>query len=124
VRRGQPRQRHGPGVHRRSAAGLAFLHAAQGTIGIDLVRAHHPDLVLLDLHLPDVSGAEVLAALRADPRTESVPVVVLSADASPAQARRLLAAGAQRYLTKPVDVHDVLDLLDRAATPAPGASPG
>ena len=92
-----------------------FVQAAQGTIGLDLVRAHLPDLVILDLHLPDVSGADVLAALRADPQTASVPVVVLSADASPVQARRLLAAGALRYLTKPVDLHDVLGLLDEGA---------
>jgi PAS domain S-box-containing protein len=99
-----------------------FVQAAQGTIGLDLVRAHLPDLVILDLHLPDVSGADVLAALLADPRTASVPVVVLSADASPVQARRLLAAGALRYLTKPVDLHDVLDLLDELAADA--AQPG
>ena len=89
-------------------------------IGLDLVRAHLPDLVLLDLHLPDVSGADVLAALQADPQTAGVPVVVLSADASPVQTRRLLAAGALRYLTKPVDLHDVLDLLDEVAARAGG----
>ena len=98
-----------------------FVQAAQGTIGLDLVRAHLPDLVLLDLHLPDVSGADVLAALQADPQTAGVPVVVLSADASPVQTRRLLAAGALRYLTKPVDLHDVLDLLDEVAARAGGA---
>ena len=97
-----------------------FLHAAQGIIGLDLVRAHHPDLVLLDLHLPDVSGVDVLAALQADPVTASVPVVVLSADASPALARRLLAAGALHYLTKPVDLRDVLEVLDEVAARAGG----
>jgi PAS domain S-box-containing protein len=69
-----------------------------------LVRQHRPELVLLDLHLPDVDGEEVLRRLKADPRTAEVPVVVISADVNPEHIERVLAAGAREYLTKPLDV--------------------
>jgi len=68
--------------------------------------------VLLDLHLPDLPGNEVLARLLADPVTKSIPVVVLSADATPGQVSRLLEQGARAYLTKPLDVKKILALLD------------
>jgi CheY-like chemotaxis protein len=69
-----------------------------------LVRQHRPELVLLDLHLPDVDGEEVLRRLKADPRTAEVPVVVISADVNPEHIERVLAAGAREYLTKPLDM--------------------
>lgn len=71
-------------------------------------------LVLLDLHLPDLGGEEVLQRLRDDPATASIPVVIVSADATPGQIRRLLTAGAAAYLTKPIDVRDLLRILDEA----------
>lgn len=92
--------------------GANLIGATQGRLGIDLARAHQPDLVLLDLHLPDISGEEVLRALQADPLTEAIPVAILSADATPGQMERMLAAGARSYLTKPLDVASVLRLVD------------
>jgi len=89
-----------------------LIHAGLASLGTELARAHRPDLVLLDLHLPDGTGLDVLAALQRDEATATIPVVVLSADASKQQVRRLLAAGAARYLTKPLDVPDVLSMLD------------
>lgn len=94
-------------------AGVCLVGAAQGQAGVDLARADPPDLILLDLHLPDMHGEEVLRRLWQDPRTRAVPVAVLSADATPDQARRLRAAGAVAYLTKPIDVVEVLELLDQ-----------
>jgi CheY-like chemotaxis protein len=82
--------------------------ALQGGLGVELAREHRPDLVLLDLHLPDVPGDEVLRRLRADPRTATIPVVVVSADATPASVERLQQAGADAYLTKPLDVDEFL----------------
>ena len=79
----------------------------------DLVRQHRPDLVLLDQHLPDLGGEEVLRRLQADPETAAVPVVVVSADATPGQIQRLLAAGASHYLTKPLDVAQFLEGVDQ-----------
>ena len=71
----------------------------QGLIGVDLAVQHAPDVILLDLHLPDVDGAEVLRRLKDDPRTASIPVVMLSADATPGQMERLEAAGVVRQAT-------------------------
>jgi signal transduction histidine kinase/ActR/RegA family two-component response regulator len=92
--------------------GVELLTAAQGSIGVELAQHHDPALVLLDLHLPDMHGADVLAQLRATPRTAGLPVVILSADATAEQVTRLFAAGASDYLTKPLDVAKVLAVLD------------
>jgi PAS domain S-box-containing protein len=91
---------------------ITLLHAADGQRGLDMTRHHRPDMVLLDLNLPDLSGEAVLLHLKADPSLGLIPVVVLSADAMPAQTRRLTAAGARAYLTKPLDVAQVLQLVD------------
>lgn len=90
---------------------VALIPAMQGRLGVELARQHRPDLVLLDLHLPDISGSEVLQLLQADERTRAIPVIVVSADATPTQIQRLLAAGARAYLTKPLDVEEFLRLL-------------
>ena len=82
------------------------------SLGLELARAHRPDLILLDLHLPDRSGLDVLVALRRDPVTAHIPVVVLTADASATQAQRLAQAGASRYLTKPLVLDEILATLD------------
>ncbi|HEX9365437.1 MAG TPA: response regulator, partial [Vicinamibacterales bacterium] len=83
-----------------------------------------PDLILLDLHLPDMPGEEVLRRLWSNPETRSLPVAVLSADATPSQRQRLLASGAVAYLTKPIDIAQLLELIDQrlAATGLPGRS--
>ena len=91
-----------------------LLAAPDGPRGLALVRAEPPDLVLLDLQLPGMTGDTVLAELRADPRTRGVPVVLLSADANPQSRARLLAAGARAYLTKPLDVREFLAAADVA----------
>jgi signal transduction histidine kinase/CheY-like chemotaxis protein len=89
-----------------------LMTAMQGSLGLDLAQQHNPDLVLLDLHLPDMSGSEILRRLREDPRTHDIPVIVISADATPSQIRKLLAEGADAYLTKPLDVQRFLQLMD------------
>jgi signal transduction histidine kinase len=96
---------------------VTVMPAMLGGLGIDLAREHRPDLVLLDLHLPDVPGEEVLRRLRADPATAAIPVVVLSADATEHQIGRLLAAGAHAYLTKPIGVRNLLEVLDDILDP-------
>ncbi|MGH7277552.1 MAG: ATP-binding protein, partial [Candidatus Rokuibacteriota bacterium] len=92
--------------------GLTLLSAIQGSQGLDLARAHRPGVIILDLHLPDVPGEEVLARLREDAATREIPVIILSADATPGQIARLMAQGASAYLTKPLDVGQMLSLLD------------
>lgn len=94
--------------------GVEVVAAMQGRLGLELAREHQPALVLLDLHLPDMGGEQVLQRLRDDPATASIPVVIVSADATPSHARRLLAAGAVAYLPKPIDVRELLRLVDDA----------
>lgn len=92
---------------------VALLSAMEGRLGLDLAELHAPDWILLDVHLPDIPGDEVLRRLRANPRTQRIPVTVLSADATPGQINRLMAAGARDYLTKPLDVRKLLSLLEQ-----------
>ncbi|HEV2805655.1 MAG TPA: ATP-binding protein [Chthoniobacterales bacterium] len=91
---------------------IELLTAMQGGLGLDLARKHLPDLILLDLHLPDLRGHEVLARLRQDAVTRAIPVVVISADATARQIQRLMTAGAQNYLTKPLDVREFYRVID------------
>jgi PAS domain S-box-containing protein len=90
-------------------AGLRFFSATHGRAGIDLIHEHAPDVILLDLHLADGDGREVLGQLQRDPATAAVPVVVLSAAVTPDEAQRLRAAGAADVLAKPVDAASLLD---------------
>ena len=95
---------------------LRLIGAERGRIGLEMAGEHSPDLILLDLHLPDISGQEILDRLKGDPRTAGIPVVIVSADATPGQIERLLAAGANSYLTKPLDIASILGLFDNTFT--------
>jgi CheY-like chemotaxis protein len=90
-----------------------LIEAMQGGIGLELAREHRPDLILCDLHLPDMDGSEILQRLRGDERTKSIPVIIVSADAMPHQAERLRKAGAQAYVTKPFNLRELLALINR-----------
>lgn len=92
---------------------VEFLSATAAEEGLALVRARRPDLVFLDLHLPDLSGEEVLQRLWEDPEMRDVPSVVLTADATPGLKHRLKAAGALGHRTKPLNIGLVLELVDR-----------
>lgn len=89
--------------------------AKTGREGLRCARELTPDLILLDLHLPDTRGDSVLAELRAQAALQNTPIVMVSADALPATIERLLAAGAHDYLTKPLEIPRFLALLDRVA---------
>lgn len=96
----------------RTRPSIHLLPAMMGTLGLELAREHRPDLILLDLHLPDLRGDHVLAQLRDDDRTRDIPVVMLTADATKRTGESLLEAGASAYLTKPIGVRDLLATLD------------
>jgi CheY-like chemotaxis protein/anti-sigma regulatory factor (Ser/Thr protein kinase) len=107
-------------MHRLMARrpGVQLLIAPDGTTGLRLFAEHRPRLVMLDLHLPDMTGEEILRRIR-DTRDDShTHIAVLTADASTTQQQRLLALGADAYLTKPLSVPVVLALLDQALTEA------
>jgi CheY-like chemotaxis protein len=91
---------------------LELITALQGQLGIDLAGKHLPALILLDLHLPDLSGQEVLSKLRSSPDTQDIPVIVTSADASPARIHELLEQGANAYLSKPLDIVEFCRVVD------------
>ena len=93
---------------------VRVLPAMQGRLAIELAHEHAPDVIILDLHLPDLSGRQVLHRLKSDPRTRHIPVIIASADATPGRLRQLRQEGALDYLTKPLDVRSFLDVVDKA----------
>jgi CheY-like chemotaxis protein len=99
---------------------VRLLTATRAETGFRLARAERPDLILLDLHLPDGSGGELLTRLRADPATRDVPVVVVSGDAPSRNGDSLRGLGIREYLPKPVDIGRLLELVDELAPLAPG----
>ncbi|MDO8251344.1 MAG: PAS domain S-box protein [Rhodoferax sp.] len=93
---------------------MRLLSAADGTRGIALARIHQPDVILMDINLPGISGIQALKILREDPATAHIPVLALSANAMPRDIERGLAAGFFRYLTKPIKVNEFMQALDMA----------
>jgi PAS domain S-box-containing protein len=102
--------------------GVILITASDGATGLELARERDPDVIFLDLHLPDVSGREVLRLLRTDRLDRNVPVVIVSADASPGQIKSMRAEGAYAYLTKPIDFEEMFDLLDEILVAPAGSS--
>jgi len=97
---------------------ISLLSATNGEYGLELAKRYTPDAILLDIQLPGMDGYAVLAELRKDPATRMIPVLALSADALPLDVEKGLAAGFVHYLTKPVQVNQVMAALE-AALPAP-----
>ncbi len=84
---------------------------------IDIAAATQPDLIMMDMMMPDMDGLDVLACLRAQPATRLIPVVILSAGATPDDARLVLNAGAQEYLTKPVSLAVLVETIKKYTVP-------
>jgi CheY-like chemotaxis protein len=93
---------------------MRLLTAVDGNLGIQMARAHQPEVILMDINLPGISGIEALKILREDPATTHIPVVALSANAMPADIERGLEAGFVSYLTKPIKVKEFMEVLDAA----------
>jgi signal transduction histidine kinase/ActR/RegA family two-component response regulator len=100
--------------------GVRLRTAYRGAVGLELARAQRPDLILLDVHLPDMDGDAVVRQLQSNPETQGIPVVAVSADATAEQEERLLRAGAHAYLVKPLDVRALLRVVD-SVVPGAGA---
>ncbi|MGO8968365.1 MAG: response regulator [Myxococcaceae bacterium] len=94
-------------------AAVDLIEAMEGSLGLTLARERRPDLILLDLQLPDMQGEEVLGRLKADPRTRDIPVAVLTAEASNSTAERLLRLGASEFVSKPLNVRQFLAAVQR-----------
>ena len=95
------------------ATGYRTLEAMTGEQAVELATEHSPDLVLMDIQLPDIDGIEALGRLRADERTASLPVLALTAQAMEGERARFLAAGFDGYLSKPVDVDELIEAVRR-----------
>jgi len=93
---------------------MRLLSARDGNLGIQLARTHQPEVILMDINLPGISGIEALRILRADPATAHIPVVALSANAMPRDIEKGLQAGFFRYLTKPIKVNEFMETLEGA----------
>jgi PAS domain S-box-containing protein len=93
---------------------LHLLSAADGHIGIEFARAYQPEVILMDINLPGISGLAAMKILRADPVTAHIPIIAISANAVPGDIAKFLAAGFFNYLTKPIKVNQFMDALDAA----------
>ncbi len=91
-----------------SLPGIQLISALEGEEGLKLAGEHLPQLILLDIHLPDLDGRDVLLRLKANSATAAIPVMVVSADATAHQEQRMWEAGASCYITKPIDVQKLL----------------
>jgi len=99
-------------IKRRSD--LKLLTAINGHLGIQLARDYQPEVILVDINLPDISGIGVLEILREDSTTSHILVIALTSDALPRQIDKGIEAGFFRYLTKPFKLNDLMDALDSA----------
>jgi len=93
-------------------ADMRLLSATNGLTGIEIARSAQPDVILMDINLPGMSGSKALAILKADPATAHIPVIAISANAMPSDIAKGLAAGFLRYLTKPIRVNQFMETLD------------
>ena len=93
---------------------LRLISAADGDIGVEFARAYQPELILMDINLPGLSGVEAMKILRADPATAHIPIIALSANAVPRDIEKALSAGFFNYITKPIKVSSFMDALDAA----------
>lgn len=95
------------------AKGYATIEAVTGEDGVRLARERNPDLVLMDIRLPGISGIEALAALRADPKTSIIPVVALTASVTPTDRTHITQAGFDAFLAKPMVLREFVDTVKR-----------
>jgi CheY-like chemotaxis protein len=93
---------------------MRLLTAINGTSGIEVARGSQPDVILMDINLPDITGIEALTILRSDPLTAHIPIVALSANAMPRDIEKGMKAGFFRYITKPIKINEFMDALDLA----------
>jgi CheY-like chemotaxis protein len=93
---------------------IHLLTAVNGNLGIDIARASQPDVILMDINLPDINGFEALKILHSDPATAHIPVIAISANAMSLDIERGIKAGFFRYITKPIKVNEFMEALDVA----------
>lgn len=95
------------------AKGYRTLEAVNGTDGVALALAHRPDLVLMDIQLPDINGVEAFTRIRAHPETAHIPVVAFTASVTPMDRSRITDAGFQGFISKPINLKEFLETIRR-----------
>ena len=105
------------------ATGYRTLEATSGEEALELAVAHAPDLVLMDVHLPGIDGVEALNRLRGDARTAAIPVLALTAQAMRGDRERFVGAGFDGYISKPVDIVELVATVKRSLQQRPPRSP-
>jgi two-component system cell cycle response regulator DivK len=93
--------------------GYMTIVTGKGAAAIDLARQNHPDLILLDIQLPDISGTEVAQHLKANAETRTIPIVAVTAFAMPGDRTKILESGCDDYMSKPINVREFLELVER-----------
>jgi two-component system cell cycle response regulator DivK len=94
--------------------GYETLEAATGEKGLELARARKPDLILMDIQLPGISGIEALKALRADAATATIPVIAITASVMQQDRQQIVSAGFNAFVEKPVNLRNLLDTVQQA----------
>jgi CheY-like chemotaxis protein len=97
--------------------GFTLLEAENGAQGLEMARIHRPDLILLDIHLPDMNGFKVFEHLQKNPGTAKIPVVAMSGSAAPSDIEKGLRAGFKQFLSKPINIKEFLGTLDSIVVP-------
>jgi len=95
-------------------SGFRVLKTSKSVPAISMMTADKPDIVLLDIMMPEISGLDILRQMRRDPNLSNIPVVVLTAKSMPSDIKNGMEAGASTYLTKPVGFNDLKDAVERA----------
>jgi CheY-like chemotaxis protein len=103
--------------------GYEILSATDGAAGLAMAAAERPDLILMDLNLPEVDGWEAARRLKADPETRNIPIIALSAHAMAGDREKALATGCDEFDTKPVEFDRLLAKIERALAAKPSAKP-
>ena len=93
--------------------GYSTVVTGLGAAAVDLARQHRPDLILLDIQLPDISGEEAALRLKADERTRAIPIIAVTAFAMPGDREKVLHSGCDAYLSKPLNIREFLALVER-----------
>jgi two-component system, cell cycle response regulator DivK len=93
--------------------GYMTILGGMGAVAIDLARQYHPDLILLDIRLPGITGTELAGHLKADAEMREIPIVAITAFAMPGERTRILESGCDDYMPKPINVREFLELIER-----------
>jgi two-component system cell cycle response regulator DivK len=93
--------------------GYRTIEAVNGTDGVRLARERKPDLVLMDIQLPDIDGITALGQIRGDPETKAIPVVAVSASVMPDDQQRIARSGFDAFVTKPINVKQFVETVER-----------